>query len=402
MNFDYLAKYLDKSLFPPSNISIKEGLPFLMENSEQAFSELSFKCSLYLQQEKERLADLKKSMRELTKNKIEKHIEGRAKQLNRLKKILGGFYTEKTAPGVAALNPYEELIFRDWCWDSPEIDDYAAYLAPLSSKESHLFLGAGACGLSYKVASMTEEAEVIAADINPFLMLASHKLLSGKSLKMTDTPHFPSSQEHIVESFNVSPQKKINNHHQVFADFLNLPFVEGSFDHINATWFLDVIGPELEDSLKNIIFHLKRDGVFTYIGPSNFHKKTLNESLLPEEILDLLERHFEVVHSEFRTLDYLNSGYNSQVRVEKVLFITAEGPRKKTGKRLVPEVKSGFKLDDKLRFKIAESHTLSQILRHISGDMTYEELAKKIQAEFGFDFNQALAYAKAVIGKIQS
>lgn len=401
MDFDYLQRYLENSLFSPSGLPVKEGLPFLLNDPELSFARLSLECSAYLEQEKQRLASLKKRASGISKKKTEKHIEARTKQLNRLKKLIGSFSVE-TQAGISPLNPYEELLFRDWCWKTEEIEKYIKFLSPQASKKSHLFLGAGACGLSYNFSKLAEESEVLATDINPFLLLASHKLLSGKSLKLTDTPHFPNSLKSVSESFNVPPALKAENHHQVFADFRELPFKEGAFEHINATWFLDVISPSLSQSLENIVYYLGENGSFTYIGPSNFHKDNLSDSLVMEEILEQIKTFFEDLQYEVQRVDYLDSGYNSQIRSEQVLMVNASRPKKGLAKKMILQDETHFKLDDKLRFKMAEAQTLSQIFKHIKSDMPFDELAKKIQSEFGFDYPQSLAYAKAVIGKIQS
>lgn len=382
-----------------------DDIPFLFKNSNEAYSKLRAQCSIFLISEKNRLASLKSRATDITRKKVENHIQGRSKQISRLEKLIGSFFDPSVDLGIPIepLNPYEELIFRDWCWEnSKEIEIYSTYISSFISGGNCLVLGAGACGLSYKLAQMNSDSQVIASDINPFLLLSSKAITNGKSVKFVDTPHFPKNDEFIQQSFKVDPKPSLDNHIQVFSDFLNSPFAESSFDHINASWFLDVIPLNLEDSLGNIVHHLKANGSFTYIGPANFHKADLSNSYTPQEIVSILQGFFSEVSFEFKEIEYLESGYSSQRRIENTLFITATSPDKSKAKLYTKIEPDSFEFNEKIQFKIAEVQTLQRILKHVHGGMKFEELAKTLQDEFGFSADQAMMYAKSVIQKINS
>lgn len=77
-------------------------------------------------------------------------------------------------------------------------------------------------------------------------------------------------------------------------------------------------------------------------------------------------------------------------------------PEKQTDKYSLPEVDRTFKYDARFEEYKAVNHTFFHILKHISSDITAEELAPKLVQDFDFKAEESLHYARTFLEKIAS
>lgn len=390
-------------------IRFVDDIPWLFAEPEKAFLEWTTKVRFYFSQEENHLSHLQSL---LNQNLLEGHGKGRIQQfikdkhthLKQMKKILNPFLQEdkqQLSFDNQNILSYQTNIFRDWVWGKEENKTYCDYIKnSLKGDEKNiLVLGAGSCGLSYELATQTK-ANIIAIDINPYLFICAKKLMNKKHLKLFEFIENPSKIENISIKRDLSPVDSIQNHHQVFCDFYQLPFKAGSFDMIVGCWFYDIIDTSLDTSLLHINNYLSAEGQSIFIGPSSFHKKNIEQSITTEEIVENFKNNYSEVEFKTQNITYLNNPHSTYKRMEEILFL--KGDKKSNQK--VFEAQSTFEeiiqLTPELMAFKQKTEIFHRILKHISQPITLKALARMIQEEFGFSQEEANYYAENFIKKL--
>jgi SAM-dependent methyltransferase len=394
----FLPEYMERGI---------SGIPWAYKNPSEEFTRWSFLTQNYFsfEQSNSRALQNKLNANEFaspTKEKIQNLIKTKNSHIKSLKKVLDPFLKETqkvTINSQQNILAYQDLLFRDWSWGKKENDVYLDYiLKNLDGTEQNiLVLGAGACGLSHSL-SLQSSANIIATDINPYLMLSAQKLFNGKTLKLGEFNDFPSSIEDFSYTHEFEKVQSSHNHFQVFCDFNDLPFVKESFDVVISPWFYDIIDMDLGQSLQITNRLLKPEGKNLFIGPSNFHKSKISKRKTTEEIIKSFEENYSTVNFEKKFCPYLDNPNSSQKRIEEILFICSQD--KVLCEITKNSISQSIDLTPDLVAYRQKVDVFSRILKHVENQQSFEDLASKLQIEFDFSKDEALYYAKSFMQKI--
>lgn len=345
-----------------------------------------------------------------TRQRISAQHQARHKNLALMQKMLACWIPEKALPVTQSsqqIHSYFELLFRDWCWGD-ELQPYVDYcIAALGHQPScrMLVLGSGAGGLSYRLAQALPDCQLVSIEHNPFLAMASARIMQGKSLKVHEYSLYPTELANSSKKWEIKqPPLQHANHVQLLATYPQLPFVASSFDAIIAPWFFDILDGSFDTALGSSLPFLKADGKLVFIGPANVHKPHYDEQYCSDEIRELLGQRFATVDFTQQTLAYLNNPRASQGRLENVAFATATSPKvpdytANSGYASMPADLAYTPELNQYKLKIA---TIHQILSCIDQPLTIDELAAILVAQFGFEVSESVHYAAAFIAEIQS
>lgn len=397
--------YTDKTSYPIFN-----NIPWMFKNPEYSFLDWGTKISTYIAMETRTIKYLgiliQGEESQLTKIRLKRLQEAKSKNLQVFTDKLSPFLGHqqiKLIPSKQQIYSYFQLLFRDWAWETQENVEYFNFLKTNTTikPKKILVLGAGACGLSHKLAQHFKEAQVIATDHNPFLFFMAEEIISGQKPSLTDYSFYPKNISSTTHQWELSGEPlKQNNHHMVLADYPHLPFKEESFDMIVAPWFFDILEENYQNSLYESLKFLKKDGELFQIGPANVHTRTIYEQLTSDEQISVLKDYFSAVLTEQKSIQYLKNPIESQQRSEEVLFVKALN-KKETKTPFKKKKQTEFiKFTDELQEYKILNDTLHRVLKHIDGDITYEELSKKVQVEFGFKPEEAEYYTDTIMKKV--
>lgn len=385
------------------------GIPWLFSNPEKSFLEWSEKTQAYFLNEENQLSHLQgllnqNSLNNKSKKRVQQLINDKHAHLKQMKKLLDDF-TKNQNPNIILdtqnILSYQDNIFRDWCWGQEENQIYVDYITnELSDSEKNiLVLGAGSCGFSYELSKKTS-ANVVAIDINPYLFLVANKILNKKHVKLHEFLTYPDEIQAISKKWEIKPVDTQENHFQVFCDFTNMPFKENSFDVVIGCWFYDIIDPKLDQSLKHINKYLNNDGKSFFIGPSNFHKKQVEDKLTKEEIIRIYADNYQDVSFKLDKVNYLNNPSNSYQRLENILFLKAK--QKTSEEYLYNSEKEDTLIQttpELLAYK-QKIEVFHRILKYLDRPTTLNALSRNVQKEFGFTEDEAKYYTESVIKKL--
>ena len=104
------------------------------------------------------------------------------------------------------------------------------------------------------------------------------------------------------------------------------------------------------------------------------------------------------VDSKIQPISYSENSVNSFKRIEDLLFLHAKKP--KSSKKIIKSQNKGFKLTPDLISYKQKNEVFGKILKHITTDMNYDELGKKLIQEFGFSEDEAKFYAENFMTKL--
>ncbi|MFK8018315.1 MAG: methyltransferase domain-containing protein [Pseudomonadales bacterium] len=390
---------------------IDQDVACLYPRPQEAILEWGSRVKHFTQLERDHLKQLQQTANHQdsnsTRQRLHKQHEARHKNLAQIEKLLADWIPDKALPknqNSQQIFSYFQLLFRDWCWGD-ELESYSDFVldkVSVDSQKNVLILGSGAGGLSYRLANALPKSRLLSIEHNPFLALASARIMQGKSIKLYDYTLYPRTLELVAQKHEIKTAKlEHGNHAVVLGEFPALPIAEAEFDTVVAPWFLDILDQNFESALGDCLRFVKDDGQLLFIGPANVHSEYYEEQLCSTEILEMLQSKFEHVEHEQRRVPYLDSPLESQARMESVLFVCATGLKR--GEHSQPKnggsdsiLRDSPELQQ-YRLKLA---TTQQILSVVEGDITAPELAEQLEKKFGFDESDSLHYARLFIAQI--
>ncbi|MDP7319185.1 MAG: class I SAM-dependent methyltransferase [Bacteriovoracaceae bacterium] len=385
-------------------------VPWLFQSPEASFLSWATRIESYLTEEENTLKYLQvlanTHQKSLTRKRVSALLEAKQKNLHFMDKLLNDFRGHQHIPISATkqqIHSYFQLVFRDWCWESQEIQLYQNFIENNIDADTHkiLILGSGAGRISYNLANKYSDKKIYGLDHNPFLTLTAKKIFDGHEVKLSDYTPYPKSLSQTSQKYTIKyPKTKYDNHQFILGSFPHLPFAPNSFDMIIAPWFFDIIDMPLDYSLNECKKFLTEKGKLISIGPSNFHHNYLEKQLSPQEITEEFEKNFENTKFYSQDVNYLNNPLTSQNRIEQVLLICSQS---KTQENNISNKNQDKKIifDPKFENFKAVNETYYHILKHINEDTDLIELAVIIQKEFQFSQEESLIYAKSFLDKIE-
>lgn len=391
---------------------IFNNIPWLFKNPEYSFLEWSTKIEGFIEEEeaytKHLLALHDLNSKELTKQRFSQIVDAKTFNLEVLKDTLSLFLGHKhirLMPSKQQIQSYYQLIFRDWVWKTNETKTYLDFITKsVDSFEEKkiLVLGAGACGLSYQLATANPTSAIIATDHNPFLFLTANKIINGEQVELFDYSNYPKRLSETSKKYSIKNTKGVANHHQVLSSFPNLPFNKNDFDIIICPWFLDILEIDLDEAFNESIKYLKPDGDFICISPGNKHSNDVTEQLTSSEMNSIFESHFEKSNYENTELNYLENPIESHKRVENIFMFHGKIKKEMGKKSNSNNQKKEIILTPEFAAFKQKIQVYNKILDNINEDMSFNQLAKKLITEFEFSEDEAGFYAETFVRQIKN
>lgn len=233
------------------------------------------------------------------------------------------------APSTQNLLSYEANLYRDWIWGEEEnrlsaelvLEKFAG-----ASPGKLLVLGAGSCRLAHDLHIALSPRATVATDINPLLLLAADRLLSGQDFSLYEFPLQPRNVEDIaVEQSFRGLDAWPDNFHLAFADAANSPFAAQAFDAVVTPWLIDVQPYELGRFLRQLNRYLPLGGHWINFGSLVFNQRRDAYCYTIDEVREVAaENGFALGEPVETEMPYLKSPHNVGYRVERVWSWRAE------------------------------------------------------------------------------
>ncbi len=384
-------------------------IPCLYENPDETLAEWSMKASAYFKEEeifiKHLQSRINNQKNDLTKKRLNSLLQGRSYNLKQIKKLLSDISKNENSQTIFSsqqIHSYFELAFRDWSWGEKEIDSYLKIAEGINfENKSVLILGSGAGGFSQKLAEKKPSAQFINVEHNPLLATIHNQIANGKEVKLHEVCEYPKEMELTCVKRRLKTQKKIENQTVILASFPDLPFKDNIFDIIIAPWFFDILDLPFINAIVGTKDFLKPEGSLLFFGPSNIHKKELNERLCSEEIIEVFQDNFNEVSSFRNRISYLDSPLSSQNRQEEVLFIQASHSKEYTKDFNLDFSGVDLKFTPEFEQYKLVADIKAKILSHINEDISVDGLAKVLEEKFGLTSHESKPYAKKFLDKIK-
>jgi uncharacterized protein YbaR (Trm112 family) len=231
-------------------------------------------------------------------------------------------------PAGQDLTSYYVNLHRDWAWGAEENEASVALLLELAAGHEPgrtLVLGTGASRLAYDFHLRAAPKLTVGVDINPLLLLAAHRIVSGGSVSLYEFPLAPRRlDDHAILRQLTAPRPVDERFHLLFADALRTPFAADSFDTVVTPWFVDIVAADLAELAPRINRLLRQGGRWLNFGSLSFGHREAALCYTREETLDILrEQGFECVIEREAQLPYMRSPASRHARLETVVAFAA-------------------------------------------------------------------------------
>lgn len=262
-------------------------------------------------------------------------------QVDDLASVLGPALGGAGTPGKGLPRGVVEHIgylYRDWGWPSAGYRENDAPLAQLLELLGErrlgrlLVLGAGACGLAHALHLRGGATETVAVDIDPYLLVPASAIVHGARLRLTEAAlgvvdAAEVSRTWTLQSPDDSPSS--DTFHCLFADGLQPPFANHSFDTVLTPWFIDQVPRDLPPFIAELSRLLRPGGHWLNQGPLIYPEQTpFDRRYARAELFDLSRLHgFDPGPHLIASQPYLVSPLTGRGKVEPTLsFIATKSP----------------------------------------------------------------------------
>ena len=228
---------------------------------------------------------------------------------------------------------YSHLVYRDWGWEKAgnrENERSLCAVVALLSRRAlgrTLVLGAGACRLAYDLHCFgaTETAVV---DIDPFLLVIAEEVVRGHAVQLTEATATVQEAEQICRVWELLAQGGplgADVFHFFFANGLDPPFAEASYDTVVTPWFIDQVPTNLPSFFSTVARLLRPEGRSINHGPLVYPANTpLSRRYSREELFELgAAAGLRVKNWSSESCEHLVSPLNGRGKVEWVLTFEA-------------------------------------------------------------------------------
>ncbi len=281
------------------------GLPWLFESPGAALGEWrarvhAFLAGLEAQAARYRAALSDEVTRAATRNRLKLLAAACSDHARRIRALLAPLAVEGGAaapelyralgpalPASQGLTGYYANLHRDWSWG--EAENEAAYSCVDHALGANppgrtLLLGVGAGRLAYDLHARRRPETLLAADLNPLLLLAAWQLYAGETVELYEFPLAPRDIEsHAILRRLAAPGPVGPGLHLVFADVGHGPFAAGAFDTVITPWLIDILDEDLAAFAARLNRWLKpggrwvNSGSLTFQGDDPAHRYSLDE-----------------------------------------------------------------------------------------------------------------------------
>ena len=396
-----------------------DGVPWLLPNPQNSLMDWSVKLNHFQQVIAEEVKSLQREAAKVsgpTEQRLKLLIEGKtafSKQVaGLLHPVLQAQAATKPiydalrdkAPTTQNLLSYEANVYRDWVWGDEENELTAQLVSEHISKlkcDKLLVLGAGAGRLALDVHNRLDPQVTVATDINPLLVMAATRILSGTELTLHEFPMQPISSAQVALEHRISAQQKPDNYHFVFSDVCK-PSFKPDFDVVLTPWLIDIQPLEFSRFLRQLNQNLSVGAHWVNFGSLVFNQKRDRHCYAIDEVIEIaVVQGFEISDIKEHDIPYLKSPYNAGYRMEHVWTWTAI-KTKDVRPLKDPQNLPGWILDDKQPIpktayfqQFAFTHRIyAQLTAEIDCKTSLTRIAKKMAKQNRMDDAEALQTVK--------
>ncbi|TQV76545.1 hypothetical protein FLL45_00855 [Aliikangiella marina] len=403
------------------------GIPWLFRHPLHSMVDWSVKLNHFNQIFSDDIRQLKNELKkasDYTQPRLEKLLSGKTLFQQAVIELVSPILSAKVAskpvydalsdraPHTQNLLSYEANLYRDWVWGDEENKLSAKIIMQrigTLQPKNVLVLGAGSCRLAYDIHRLLGSATTIANDINPLLLFAANKILSGEALEIVEFPAHPINTESVALSHSIAGLEKWpDNFYLLFSDAATPAIKSAAIDLVVTPWLIDIQPFELRKFMTCLNHYLPMGGHWVNFGSLVFNQSREALCYSIDEIKALAhEAGFEIEESESQVIPYLKSPHNAGYRMETVFSWRA---------RKVKEVKQTESLQNLPNWildinkpipatreiqSFAFSHQLyAELAGKIDGKHSIVQIAKKIAREKSMDEQEAISMVKNFYLKI--
>lgn len=231
-------------------------------------------------------------------------------------------------PASQDLASYYVNLHRDWVWGEEENRaslDLVESVLDATPLGKTVVLGAGAARLAYDLHRARRPECTVAVDINPLLILAAARVVSGDALSLYEFPIAPRGiDEHAILRELRAPAPVGGDFHLLFADALRAPFAAERFDTVVTPWFIDIIPADLAELAPRINRLLKPGGRWINFGSLAFaHREQARCYSLEEALAVIARAGFATGAPREASIPYMRSPASRHSRIESVVTFAA-------------------------------------------------------------------------------
>ncbi len=234
-------------------------------------------------------------------------------------------------PGEGIATAYFDQIHRDWGWGTGEPEAaLEIVLDTLGARRPQrmLVLGAGACRLPYELHRAVGIETTLALDINPVPFFVARRVIEGESVALTEFPVSPRDSHSVaVDRTLRSSNPGAAGFHLLFADGLEPPVPDGSFDLVFTPWFIDQVPKDLATLIPNLHRVLAQGGAWLNHGPLLYQPTHTQPGhrYREDEVHALVEAAgFSLERHRWDRMLYMQSPDGSQGRTEGIATFLAK------------------------------------------------------------------------------
>lgn len=333
------------------------GLPWLFPSPGAALGEWRARVHAFLAELEAQAAHYRAALgegvtRASTRNRLKLLAAACSDHARRLRALLAPLVVEGGAaapelyralrpalPTNQGLTGYYANLHRDWSWGEAENEACYAFIdraLGAAPPGRTLLLGVGAGRLAYDLHLRRQPEVLLAADLNPLLLLAARRLYAGETVELYEFPLAPRDIEsHAILRRLEAPGPAAEGLHLVFADVTQGPFAAGAFDSVITPWLIDIVDDDLAVFAARLNRWLRPGGRWINSGSLAFQGDDPACRYSLEEVRQVVEAAgFSGVEASEDAMPYLASPVSRHARRETVVTFAAvkqsevAGPRR--------------------------------------------------------------------------
>jgi uncharacterized protein YbaR (Trm112 family) len=229
---------------------------------------------------------------------------------------------------------YGYYLHRDWAWLGADQDENRIAVEAIEAVASGqdlgrtAVLGAGGCRLAYDLHRLCRADETVVIDIDPYLFVVAEAIVRGGSVELTESSLTVFDVENVFARRTLrAPNGALDDQHFhfLFANGLEPPFSDRTFDTIVTPWFIDRVPTDLEAFLGKVAGLLRPGGRWINQGPLLYAPETpVARRFARAEIFELAGRAgLRVGKWSRRSCPYLVSPLTGRGKLESILTFEA-------------------------------------------------------------------------------